>query len=117
MEAIIYHNPKCSKSRATLQILKEKGIAPRVVHYLENPPSEKELAEIAGKLQIEPKQLIRFKESRAGELNLSAADNRPAGEWFSLLIDNPILMERPIVILSGKVAMGRPPENILNILG
>ena len=75
MEAIIYYNPKCSKSREALQILKEKGIFPQVVHYLETPPSDKELSAIVKKLQIEPKELIRFKEKKAKELNLSPLDN------------------------------------------
>ena len=116
MEAIIYYNPKCSKSREALQILKEKGFVPQVVHYLETPPSDKELSAIVKKLQFEPKELIRFKEKKAKELNLSPLDNRTAEEWFSVITSNPILLERPIVIVSGKVAMGRPPEKILKIL-
>ena len=116
METIIYYNPKCSKSRAALEILEEKGISPQVVHYLESPPSEKELSTIINKLKIEAKELIRFKENRAKELNLSVSDDRPAEEWFSIITSNPILLERPIVIASGKVVIGRPPEKILNIL-
>ena len=116
MKTIIYHNPRCSKCRAATQLLEERGIQPEVIKYLETPPSTEELAEIINKLGITPKELIRFKESRATELGITPADERPDTEWISLMNENPVLIERPIVVTSGKAAIGRPLENILKII-
>ena len=116
MKTVIYHNPRCSKSRATLQLLEDKGVEAEVINYLETPPSEKDLAEIISKLKIAPKELIRFKERLAKELGIAPADERSDAEWISLMIENPILIERPIVIAAGKAAIGRPIDNVLTIL-
>ena len=116
MKPMIYHNPRCSKSRAMLQILQEKGIDPEVVHYLETPPTEDELTAIIAMLGIKPKELIRFKEDRATQLGISKTDDRPDSEWISLMVNNPILLERPIVVTNGKAAIGRPPESVLEIV-
>ena len=116
-KVIIYHNPRCSKSKAAMQLLEERGIQPNVVKYLESPPSAEKLAKIIDKLGIAPKDLIRFKESRAAELGITPADERSDTEWLSLMNANPILIERPIVVASGKAAIGRPLENISKIIG
>lgn len=113
MSVSIFHNPRCSKSRASLAALEERGIDAEVVHYLDTPPSENELTQIIGKLGIEAKALIRFGESRAKELGISQADDRSNTKWIKLMVDNPILIERPIVITTDKAAIGRPLEQVL----
>lgn len=112
---LILHNPRCSKSRTTLKLLNEKGIEPEIVQYLKTPPTKSELAEIIQKLDIAPKTLIRFKERTASDLGLSPSDTRPDAEWLQLMSDNPVLIERPIVVHGEKAAIGRPPENILKM--
>jgi len=115
MSVSIFHNPRCSKSRAALTALEERGIGAEVVSYLETPPTENELAEIIRKLGIEARALIRFSESRAAELGISKNDERAEAEWIKLMLDNPILIERPIVITSDKAAIGRPLDNVLRL--
>ena len=111
---ILYHNPNCSKSRQTLDLMKEKGITAEIVEYLKTPPSAEEIADICTKLGIEPTSIIRTKEAQ--ELGLNPADNKDAKEWFAILNKQPVLLERPILVYNGKAAVGRPPENILNII-
>ncbi len=113
---VIYHNPRCSKSRQTLQLLVDKGINPKIIKYLDNPPNIKELGELCHMLNLEPLQLIRTKEVRFKELGLSVKDQRSREEWLQLMSDNPVLIERPIVVRAKQAALGRPPENVLNIL-
>ena len=110
----IYHNPRCRKSRETLALLENKGIKPEIVLYLDNPPSKKELKEIIAKLGIEAKQLVRktesiYKENYKGK-TLSES------QWIKAMLDNPKLIERPIVIKGEKAMIGRPPEKIQEIL-
>ena len=112
----IYHNPKCGKSRQTLALLQEKGITPDIVEYLKTPPTEKELDEILKQLRREPQEVMRTKEATFKELGLKASDSRNRKEWIKLMIQNPILIERPIVIHGAKAALGRPPEDVLKIL-
>ena len=111
----IYHNPRCSKSRQTLALLIEKGIQPEIVEYLSNPPSVAELTEIINLLNISPPDLIRKKES---EYKASGLDNNDLSinEQIKLMIANPKVIERPIVLGNGKAVIGRPPENVLNII-
>jgi len=116
MNVSIFHNPKCSKSRATLKLLNEKGIAPEIILYLERPPTEAVLSGILVKLGLAPKQLIRFKERIVTELGISPGDSRPDSEWIRFMVEHPILIERPIVITAEKAAIGRPPENVLEII-
>ncbi len=115
MSTRIYHNPRCSKSRQTLQLLQERGIEPEVVKYLETPPSEAELREILRKLGMKPRELMRRKEA---EYKASGADdpNLSDDELIALMVKHPKLIERPIVVHDGKVALGRPPERVLEIL-
>lgn len=113
---VIYHNPRCSKSRSTLALLGEKKCDVEVVEYLKKPPSPETLASICEALELRPFELIRKKETVFAELGLSAKDERPDSEWLRLMSENPALIERPIVVFRGRVAIGRPPENVLALL-
>ncbi|MDD2700898.1 MAG: arsenate reductase (glutaredoxin) [Sideroxydans sp.] len=116
MNVSMYHNPKCSKCRATLALLQEKGIAPELITYLETSPTVAALAEVVKKLGKGPKAIIRFNEDLAKELGISQTDERPDAEWLQIIADNPKLLERPIVINGDRAAIGRPPEQVLGIL-
>lgn len=115
MSVKIYHNPRCGKSRQTLQLLKEQGIEPEVIEYLKTPPSTQELDEILQKLDMEPRELMRKKETeyKANGLDDTSLDRQALIQGMA---DHPILIERPIVIAGGKAAVGRPPEAVLAIL-
>ncbi len=111
---IIYHNPRCRKSRETLEIIKSKGVDPKVFEYLINPLNEKELKEILAILNMKAEQLIRkgeavYKENYKGK-DLSE------DEWIKAMIEHPKLMERPIVVNGDKAVLGRPPENVKKLL-
>ena len=110
----IYHNPACTKSRQTLELIRASGHEPRVVEYLKTPPSEAELTAIVHKLGIAPLQLVRrneqvFKDRYAGK-TLSDA------QWIEAMVAHPILMERPIVVRGNAAAIGRPPQNVEPLL-
>lgn len=111
----IYHNPRCSKSRAAMKILEEKGIQPAVIEYLQTPPDAKTLDGFLTKLGMEPRQLMRKGEAPYKDLNL-ADDGKGREELIAAMVENPILIERPIVVNGENIALGRPPENILGIL-
>ncbi len=111
----IYYNPKCTKCRLSLQLLDENGISPDVVEYLNEPPTTKELNEILDLLALEPRELMRQHETPYKELNLGD-ENLTRDELIQAMIDNPVLIERPIVIKGKKATIGRPPEKILDIL-
>lgn len=115
MSVKIYHNPRCTKSRQTLQLLKDKGIEPEVIEYLKTPPSATELADILEKLGMEPRALMRKQEAeyKANGLDNTALDTQAL---INDMVNHPILIERPIVVANGKAAIGRPPENVLAIL-
>jgi len=115
MTVIILHNPRCSKSRATLKLLRERGIEPKIVEYLETPPAEDEFREILAKLGLGPRDVIRRGEKIYKEMEL-ADTNLSDTALITAMIGNPILIERPIVVKGEKAALGRPPENVLNIL-
>lgn len=110
----IYHNPRCSKSRQTLQLLQEKGIQPEVVEYLKTPPTVDELKDLLNALNLDARGLMRTKEEIYKQLNLAAEQDEAA--LLEAMVANPKLIERPIVVSDGKVAIGRPPENVLKIL-
>jgi arsenate reductase len=117
MQTIIYHNPRCSKSRATLELIKGEGVDPVIQTYLDTPPSKDELIRIVQLLNKKPQEIIRFGEAIAKELGLSPQDDRSEEEWIELMLQNPILMERPIVVVDdAAAAIGRPPESVLTIL-
>jgi arsenate reductase len=110
----IFHNPKCSKSRETLALLRARGIEPRVIEYLKAPPTAAELRAIAGKLGIKAEQLVRkgediYKAKYAGKTLTEA-------QWIDAMVKSPILIERPIVVRGAKAVIGRPPENALALL-
>ena len=115
MRTTIYHNPRCSKSRQTLALLEERGIGPRVVDYLKTPPSAAELKTILNKLRLRPRDLMRKGEPLYAELGLKDRD-LDDDALIALMVANPILIERPIVVSGGKAAIGRPPESVLEIL-
>ena len=115
MSITIYHNPKCSKSRQTLKLLKEQAIDIDVIEYLKNPPTVKKLQEILSLLQISPRDLMRKKETEYKDLGLYNSDLSDE-DLIESMVKHPILIERPIVLANGKAALGRPPENILNII-
>ena len=116
MKCTIYHNQKCSKSRAALELLQSKVLEPTIIEYLKNPPTFDELEEIIIKLNIHPKQLIRFKEDKAKELGISTGDQLTNELWIAILAKNPDLIERPIVVTVTGAVIGRPPENVLKVL-
>ena len=115
MTVTIYHNPRCSKSRQTLALLEESGATPEVIEYLKTPPSTKELDAILMKLGKEPRDLMRQKELPFAVLELDDATKSRAA-LIEAMVENPVLIERPIVLANGKAAIGRPPENVLDIL-
>jgi arsenate reductase len=115
MTITIYHNPRCTKSRETLALLKEHGIEPRVIEYLKAAPSALELKGILKKLGLKPRDIIRETEPRYAELGLK--DQKVSDdELLALISANPILLQRPIVVNGNKAAIDRPPESVLKIL-
>jgi arsenate reductase (glutaredoxin) len=115
MSVKIYHNPRCGKSRQTLQLLQAQGVDVEIIEYLKTPPNAKELDDILQKLNMEPRELMRKKEAVYKESGL----NNPSLDRQALIngmINNPILIERPLVITNDKAAIGRPPETVLAIL-
>jgi arsenate reductase (glutaredoxin) len=110
---IIYHNPRCSKSREALNLLGAQGVNITVIKYLETPLSLADLDQICRGLGCEPLEIMRTHEARFKELGLSVQDQRSRDEWLQILHDNPILIERPIVCYGNAYALGRPAQNIL----
>lgn len=113
--AILYHNPRCSKSRQTLELLRAQGLEPEIVEYLKTPPTAAELEQILSLLGKEPRELMRTGEAEYKELGL----DDPALERDALIqamVDHPRLIERPILLTNRKAAVGRPPERVLEIL-
>ena len=111
----IYHNPRCTKSRETLKLLQDRGLAPDIVEYLKNPPSKSELAKILKALGGAPSDLVRLKDIKdKAERETVAAHS--AASIAAMLAENPALIERPIVMSGAKAAIGRPPEAVLHIL-
>ena len=106
----IYHNPQCSKSRETLKMLRKKGVEPKIIEYLKDTPTAKELKLVLSKLHLNPEDIIRKNEriykERFKDMNFNA------DEWVDILVENPKLIERPIVIKGNTGVIGRPPENI-----
>jgi len=113
--ATIYHNPRCTKSRETLQLLKGRGVQPTVIEYLRDPPSAAELKHILGLLKMKPRDLMRRHEDVYAQLKLDDPKLTDAA-LIKAMVENPILIERPIVLTNGKATIGRPPESVLKIL-
>lgn len=114
-QARIFHNPRCSKSRATMALLEENNVTPDIVEYLKTPPTEAELDEILTLLNIEPRDLMRKNEAEYKEAGLDNPDLDRAA-LIKGMVENPKVIERPIVIMDGKAVIGRPPENVLELL-
>jgi arsenate reductase (glutaredoxin) len=115
MDVILYHNPRCSKSRQTLQLLQEQGIEPTIRLYLEDSPSTKEIKQLLVKLDITPRELLRkgedaYKENQLGNKDLTDT------ALIKAMAEFPKLIERPIVIKGDQARLGRPPEQVLEIL-
>ena len=115
MPVQMFHNPKCSKSRATLELLREHGIEPEIFEYLKMELNEQRLREVLEMLGIRPVELLRKKQKEFLETGLVASEATD-DQLIAAMIDQPILIERPIVINGGRAAVGRPPENVLAIL-
>ncbi|MBN3575728.1 MULTISPECIES: arsenate reductase (glutaredoxin) [Vibrio] len=114
MSVVIYHNPRCSKSRQTLALLEEKNIQPDIIRYLDTPPSVAELKSLFAQLSLDNvRAMMRTKEDVYKELNLADATDE---QLFEAMSANPKLIERPIVISNGQAKHGRPPEQVLDIL-
>ena len=115
MAVTIYHNPRCTKSRQTLALLEERGIKPAIIEYLKTPPTAAELDKILKLLGREPREVMRKKEAPYKELGLDdpGLDRK---DLIKAMVENPILIERPIVLVNGKARLGRPPETVLEIL-
>ena len=113
MTVTIYHNPRCSKSRQTLQLLRDTGVEPNIVEYLKAPPSASEIKNILAMLKLAPRDLMRkndYSERGLADESLSEL------ELIEAMRAEPVLIERPIVVSGGKAALGRPPENVLTLL-
>lgn len=116
MSVVIYHNPRCSKSRQTLELLTEKGIEPQVVTYLEESPDVATLKTLFKQLGLSKvRDMMRTKEDLYLSLNLSN-DRLTEDDLFQAMAENPKLIERPIVVANGQARHGRPPEQVLEIL-
>lgn len=115
MQVTIYHNPRCSKSRQTLALLEQKGIAPTIVKYLDEPPSVAQLGRILELLKIAPRQLMRHKESDYASNDLANPELSDE-QLIEAMHRCPKLIERPIVVVNDRrAAIGRPPENVLEL--
>jgi arsenate reductase len=111
----IYHNPRCSKSRDSMCVLEEYGAEAEVVHYLETPPTQKLLKELLKKLGMKAEEIVRkseplYKEKFEGKKMTNA-------QWIKALAENPVLIERPIVVKGDKAVIGRPLEKVKELLG
>jgi arsenate reductase len=110
-----YHNPRCSKSRKALELLREREVEPEIVEYLQSPPSLSELDRILKLLDMEPRALMRKQESIYKDLALGD-ESLDRHSLLQAMIEHPILIERPIAVGDGRAALGRPPENVLDVI-
>ncbi|MEE4182690.1 arsenate reductase (glutaredoxin) [Pseudomonas viridiflava] len=111
----LYHNPRCTKSRGALELLQARGVSPDVVLYLETPPDAAQLRELLGKLGISARQLLRTGEDDYKQLNLADASLSDE-QLIAAMAAHPKLIERPILVVGDKAVIGRPPENVLELL-
>ncbi|MGD9021897.1 MAG: arsenate reductase (glutaredoxin) [Lysobacterales bacterium] len=115
MKVQILHNPRCSKSRATLQLLRDNGVEPAILEYLQTPPGADELASILQKLGMQPRELMRTGQAEYKAMGLDDPELSDE-QLIAAMLEAPILIERPIVLANDKAAIGRPPESVLEIL-
>ncbi|PCJ27791.1 MAG: arsenate reductase (glutaredoxin) [SAR86 cluster bacterium] len=113
---IIYHNPHCSKSRASLALLEENEVKPKIIYYLETPPEVAELKSLLQKLDMNIRDILRKSENEYEELGLDN-DSLSDDILFDFVSKHPKLLQRPIVVRGDKAVIGRPPENVLSLLG
>jgi arsenate reductase (glutaredoxin) len=113
MPVTMYHNPRCNTSRKTLAMLRDKGIEPEIVEYLKTPPSAAELKKILAQLKMPAAKLLRRKEAAAAGIDPQALSE---DALIAAMVENPIVIERPIVVSGAKAALGRPPEAVLAVL-
>ncbi|KGM52092.1 arsenate reductase [Lysobacter concretionis Ko07 = DSM 16239] len=111
----LYHNPRCSKSRGTLELLQQNGINPQVIHYLDTPPTVDELQELLRMLGVPARELLRTGETEYAELGLADPDKSDA-ELIGAMASHPRLIERPVFVHGGRAVIGRPPERVLELL-
>lgn len=115
MNITLYHNPRCSKSRQTLALLREHDIEPDIVEYLETPPNEATLRELQSMLGVNVREMMRTNEAAYKELGLGR-DSVTETELLAAIAAHPILLQRPIVVHGKRAVIGRPPENVLDLL-
>ncbi len=113
MTVTLYHNPRCSKSRAALQLLRDSGTEPEIVEYLNDPPDGAELKRILGLLGMTPRELLRRKEAKQVGLD---DPNLSDDELIAGMVANPVVIERPIAVAGDQARLGRPPESVLEIV-
>mgnify|MGYP002624070942 FL=1 len=111
----ILHNPRCSKSRGALALLRERGEEPEIRLYLKEPLGVEELRELCAALGVAPQEIVRPREKRLAELGVAVSDPLGSDEWLRILAENPVLLERPIVVRGDRAVIGRPPERVLDL--
>jgi arsenate reductase len=116
MKDQILHNPRCSKSREALQLLRDRGVELPVVEYLQHPLKQAELRELCWLLDVPPLAIVRTGEALFKQLGLKPRNGYSDDQWLDVLAEHPQLMERPIVVYRGRAAVGRPPEQVLKLL-
>jgi arsenate reductase len=115
MPVTLYHNPRCSKSRQALELLRKHGVEPEIILYLENPPGKARLKELLRLLGMDPRDLMRKGEEVYKSLKL-ADPGLPHSRLIDAMVENPILIERPIATTGKRAVIGRPPEKVLEVL-
>lgn len=115
MQMTILHNPRCSKSREALALLRARGVEPRVVEYLKTPPTAAELEGILQAAGLQPRDLMRKGEDAYRELGIGTRDFTRQ-ELVDLMVRHPVLIERPVVVAGDRAVVGRPPERVLELL-
>ncbi|MGH8273511.1 MAG: arsenate reductase (glutaredoxin) [Gammaproteobacteria bacterium] len=115
MPMTLYHNPRCSKSRAALALLKDRGIEPQIVEYMKTPPDEAALRKLLHKLGLDAREVIRKGEAPYKELGLGR-DSVTEVELIAAIAAHPILLQRPIAVAGNRAVIGRPPERVLELL-
>jgi arsenate reductase len=113
MPVTIYHNPRCNTSRKTLALLHDKGVEPQIVEYLKTPYTAAQLKRLLGQLKMPASRLLRKKEAAAAGIDAAKLSE---DELIARMVENPIVVERPIVVSGNKAALGRPPEAVLAVL-
>ncbi len=115
MSNVLYHNPRCSKSRATLALLRERGLSPRIVEYLQDPPGYDEILTIIDQLDVPASRLVRQGDAAFADSGLAADETDPE-RIARALAAHPTLLQRPVVVANGQARIGRPPEHVTEIL-